>query len=101
MEWYLWLILICIILWCTGAASHVVLHRIIRRRMLQKGRIQGMTSELVREFIGQNCYISMFNGLGAYKGLILSVDDRWIKLQEKKNVRMINLDWVTDIRPIA
>lgn len=56
-----------------------------------------MPTELLNDFIGKNCTISMFNELGSTQGKILEVRGNWIKIEEKKKIRIINGDMIRDI----
>ena len=56
-----------------------------------------MPTELLKEFIGKDCTISMFNEISAVQGKILAVEENWIKVEEKKKIRIINGDMIRDI----
>lgn len=56
-----------------------------------------MPTEMLKEFIGKNCTISLFNEIGGVQGVILQVEENWIKVEEKKKIRMINGDMIRDI----
>jgi len=56
-----------------------------------------MPTEMIKEFIGKNCIIALMNDLSAVQGTILTVEDNWIKVEEKKKIRMINGDMIRDI----
>ena len=56
-----------------------------------------MPQELLKDYIGQTCSISLFNEIGAVQGIILAVEDNWIKVEEKKRIRIINGDMIRDI----
>lgn len=56
-----------------------------------------MPVEMLKEFIGKTCVISLFNDLGGVQGTILAVEENWIKVEEKKKIRMINGDMIRDI----
>ena len=49
-----------------------------------------MPMELLKEFIGQTCTVSLFNEISGVQGVILAVEENWIKLEEKKRIRIIN-----------
>lgn len=52
---------------------------------------------MVKEFIGKDCVISLFNDMGGVQGTIIAVEENWIKVEEKKKIRMINGDMIRDI----
>ncbi len=56
-----------------------------------------MPIEMINEFIGKECSITLFNEIGAVQGKILSVEENWIKVEEKKKIRIINGDMIRDI----
>ena len=56
-----------------------------------------MPQELMKEFIGKNCTIILFNELSGVQGKIVAVEDNWIKVEEKKKIRLINGDMIRDI----
>lgn len=68
---------------------------IIRRK--KKGAKRKMPTEMIKEFIGKECVISLFNEVGGVRGTILAVEDNWIKVEEKKRIRIINGDMIRDI----
>ena len=57
-----------------------------------------MPTELIKEFIGKVCNISLFNDSFVVTGKIVAVEDNWIKINEKSTVRLINGDMVRDIK---
>jgi len=59
-----------------------------------------MPEELIKEFINQNCSITLFNEIGGVKGRIIAIEGNWIKVQEKNTVRLVNGDMVRDIKLI-
>ncbi len=70
--------------------------RIIQNK--KKGRKRSMPTELIKEFIGKVCNISLFNDSFGVMGKIVAVEDNWIKINEKSTVRLINGDMVRDIK---
>lgn len=56
-----------------------------------------MPTEMMKEFIGKQCVITLFNEMGGVQGTILAVEENWIKVDEKKRVRIINGDMIRDI----
>ena len=68
---------------------------IIRRK---KGRKKAMPTELLKEFIGKMCVISLFNDSFGVSGRLTAVEGSWIRIEEKKSVRIINGDMIRDIK---
>lgn len=56
-----------------------------------------MPVEMLREFIGKDCTISLFNEISGVAGKIIQVEENWIKVEEKKKIRIINGDMIRDI----
>ncbi|MBE6883315.1 MAG: hypothetical protein E7487_01775 [Ruminococcaceae bacterium] len=56
-----------------------------------------MPVEMLKEFIGKDCTITLFNDIGGVQGKILAVEENWIKVEEKKKIRIINGDMIRDI----
>lgn len=52
---------------------------------------------MLQEFIGKDCTISLFNEISAVQGKILKIEENWIKVEEKKRIRIINGDMIRDI----
>ena len=56
-----------------------------------------MPTELMKEFIGKECTIILFNESFGVTGKIVAVEENWIKVEEKNRVRIINGDMIRDI----
>ncbi len=57
-----------------------------------------MPKELIQEFIGKVCAITLFNESSGIKGKIMSVEDNWIKVIENGTSRLVNGDMIRDIK---
>lgn len=57
-----------------------------------------MPTELLKEFIGKMCVISLFNDSFGVSGRLTAVEGSWIRVEEKKGVRIINGDMIRDIK---
>lgn len=64
----------------------------------RKGRIRKMPTELIKEFIGKVCSISLFNESFGITGKIVALEDNWIKVEEKGTIRLVNGDMIRDIK---
>lgn len=64
----------------------------------KKGKKNTMPTELLKEFIGKVCAISLFNDTFGVTGKITAVENNWLRLEEKKGVRIINGDMIRDIK---
>jgi len=63
--------------------------RRIRRR--KRGSID--MNELIQRFLGKNCEIYLNSG-SAVEGTIEMLEGNWISVRTKKNVQLINLDYI-------
>lgn len=59
-----------------------------------------MPKELLKEFIGKNCIITLINNKIKITGIIEDVEGYWIKIQEKDSKRIINGAIIRDIKTI-
>lgn len=61
-----------------------------------------MPTELLKEFIGKKCIISLTNeNKDQFKGIILETESYWIKIKEEDSNRIINGLMIRDIKIIA
>ena len=56
-----------------------------------------MPTELMKEFLGKVCAITLFNELSGVTGRIAAVEDNWVKVEEKNRVHLVNGDMIRDI----
>ena len=64
----------------------------------RKGRIRKMPTELIKEFMGKVCSISLFNESFGITGKIVALENNWIKIEEKDTSRLVNGDMIRDIK---
>lgn len=57
-----------------------------------------MPTELMKDFIGKACAITLFNEAFVITGKIISVEGNWIKISEKDTSRLVNGDMIRDIK---
>lgn len=57
-----------------------------------------MPTELMKEFIGKICAITLFNESFGITGKIVSIEGNWIKVSEKDTSRLVNGDMITNIK---
>ena len=72
IEWWFWFIIIMILLSRTNKKKHL---NIIKRK--KGGRKRKMPTELIKDFIGKMCTITVFNEF-AVKGKIIAEEEDWI-----------------------
>ena len=75
--------------------NKILLGMIQRKR---KGRIRKMPTELIKEFMGKVCSISLFNESFGITGKIVALENNWIKIEEKDTSRLVNGDMIRDIK---
>ncbi len=56
-----------------------------------------MSTELVKEYIGKEVRVTLDGELGYYKGILVSVEDNWLKLDTKKCMELLNGDMIKQI----
>lgn len=57
-----------------------------------------MPNEMMKEFIGKVCTITLFNESFGIVGKIVSTESNWVKVLEKNTYRIINGDMIRDIK---
>lgn len=57
-----------------------------------------MPTELIKDFMGKMCTISLFNESFGIAGKIVAQEDNWIKVEEKDTIRLVNGDMIRDIK---
>ncbi len=92
---YLILFTVVILLCWIIPAANKRYHDIIRKK---KGKKKNTPEELLKEFIGKMCTVSLFNDSFGIQGKITAVEGNWIKIEEKKGARLINGDMIRDIK---
>ena len=56
-----------------------------------------LPTELLKEFIGKECCIRHMICSDDIVGVVLEVNDGWLKVDEKKKLRLVNGDYIRDI----
>lgn len=56
-----------------------------------------MPKEMMQEFMGKVCSIMLFNDSFGMTGKIVAIEENWIKVENKKEVRIINGDMIQSI----
>lgn len=89
------LIVILLLFYAQARNDRQIRNRILRRK---QGRNRKMPTELMKEFLGNVCAITLFNeAFRASPGRIAAVEDNWVKVEEKNRVRLVNGDMIRDI----
>lgn len=63
----------------------------------RKGEKRDMPKEMMQEFMGKVCSIILFNDSFGMTGKIVAIEENWIKVENKKEVRIINGDMIQSI----
>ena len=72
----------------------------LMKRKKKRGKSK-MPQELMKEFIGKVCSITLFNESFGVQGKIVTLEDNWIKVEEKNRIRIINGDMIRDISIVS
>ena len=56
-----------------------------------------MPKEFIKEFIGKTCSIVLFGEAFGITAKVISVEENWLKIEQKNNVRLINGDMIIEI----
>jgi len=59
-----------------------------------------MPVEMLKEYIGKTVTIYCEGELGGFQGTILSIEGNWLKVEEKKHIRLVNGDMISQIRVV-
>ncbi len=87
-------IFVCIIIPAINGGKHKLL-KTIRKN---KGENSMLPKELIKEFIGKVCEITLFNSSFGVCGKIEAVEDNWLKVNEKGKIRLLNGDMIMNIK---
>ncbi len=93
-AWIAVCISVIVVFMVIGRQNNFMKYRIIEKK---KGKKTEMSVEMIKDLIGQNVIINLFNESLASQGVIIAVEDNWIKVEEKKKTRIINGDMIRDI----
>lgn len=63
----------------------------------RKGEKRNMPKEMMQEFMGKVCSIMLFNDSFGMTGKIVAIEENWIKVENKKEVRILNGDMIQSI----
>ena len=59
-----------------------------------------MPTELIKDFIGKECKITLVNEQFEVTGKIIGTETYWIKIQESDSMRLVNGAMIRDIKMI-
>ena len=58
---------------------------------------EDMDGSMLDQYMGKECTISLFNDVGAIKGMLMDADIQWVKVDTKKGTQLINRNMVRNI----
>ncbi len=56
-----------------------------------------MSAEFLKEYIGTEVQITLDADFGYYKGILVSVEDNWLKLDTKNRIELLNGDMIKQV----
>lgn len=74
--------------------------RMIKIKMKKKRGLMMMTNELLKSYIGRNCFMYMGSFGTNVAGKILSVNENWVEVESKKGIELVNAEFVQSIKII-
>ena len=90
-AWIAVCISVIVVFMVIGRQNNFMKYRIIEKK---KGKKTEMSVEMIKDLIGQNVIINLFNESLASQGVIIAVEDNWIKVEEKKNAKTRLFDFI-------
>jgi putative transposon-encoded protein len=72
---------------------------IVMRNIRRKIGGSSMINDLVKKYMGKNCFVLVVSGSGA-QGTITAMEDNWIEVSTKKGTKLLNADYITNITEI-
>lgn len=88
----LWVIIIMFLLQRKKVMRMLHILRIKRRK-----RGKAYMNHMIEKFIGKDCLINLGSGSNA-DGVIKSVSDGWVELENKDGLQAVNIDYISRIR---
>lgn len=100
MNQVLWIFLPILILFLTELQTQHKQKYIIKRIKAYKGKGSEEMSEIIKRFIGKECFITTLSE--NVIGIVEAVEDHWIVVSPTKNklggTEIINIDYISRIR---
>lgn len=94
MEPY-WIAIIIALVIIFGNGQKLILNNVRKR----KGIKNMLPKEMLTEFIGKACTITLYGAGFGINCKIISSEENWLKVKEKNgNLRLVNSDMITDIK---
>lgn len=56
-----------------------------------------MLTQILSSYLGRECNITLVNNNTPVKGMLIAVHENWIRVEEKKKIRIINGEMIRDI----
>ena len=96
-QWYLFcfLFLFFCIIFTKNKRRKIIIRK--NQRSRKKGVKRKMPVSMLNDCIGKEVIICVEGELSGFRATIVSVEENWIKVEEKNNIRLINGDMITQI----
>jgi len=72
-------------------------HKVVQMQIRKRKGVAEMTNELVKNYIGKNCYINAGSFGPNVKGIIIDVNENWLEIETKKGKELINGEFIQRI----
>ena len=59
-----------------------------------------MSNEILKRYIGMNCYISTGTFGTNLAGKIIEINENWIEVETKKGIEIVNAEFIQNIKII-
>jgi len=81
-----------------AAAAIAARHRINRMKLYMNKREKNeMEVSMLREAVGKEVQVYLFNEIGSIKGRLIAADSEWLKVQTAKGVQYVNCMTVSTV----
>lgn len=94
---YIYLIIFFIIIPLINRRNKIRRQRMIRKRKIARGE-KTLAAKILEECIGKQATIMVEGELAGFSATVLAVDENIIKIEDKKTIRYINADMISQIQ---
>jgi len=74
------------------------MQRTVLAKIRERKGVLKMSNEILKNYIGMNCKISIGSLGTSVVGKIIDVNENWLEIETKKGKELINADYVQNIR---
>lgn len=97
MNWTLYFFILFMCIFLPLYEIHRRRRRYIRKLVRMRRGGFKMSTKLLSEFIGKQVTIFMEGGVAGYVATLLEVDENFIKVEDKKTIKVLNTDMISQI----